>query len=107
MKNKSFCEDLTEGKFSFPIIHCIRKDASDNRLISILKQKTEDPDVKKYAQLLMHNAESLAYAREKCVALTDEIIVLVEGLGGNVPLLEVMELLQKDVNKLDDNVKPI
>lgn len=23
-KNKSFCEDLTEGKFSFPIIHSIR-----------------------------------------------------------------------------------
>merc|ERR1711871_97913 len=24
-QNKSFCEDLTEGKFSFPIIHCIRE----------------------------------------------------------------------------------
>lgn len=26
MKKKDFCEDLTEGKFSFPIIHCIRND---------------------------------------------------------------------------------
>jgi len=26
MKKKDFCEDLSEGKFSFPIIHCIRND---------------------------------------------------------------------------------
>ena len=31
MKGKSFCEDLTEGKFSFPIIHCIRSNKSDTR----------------------------------------------------------------------------
>jgi len=33
MKNKSFCEDLTEGKFSFPIIHSIRADHSENRTL--------------------------------------------------------------------------
>ena len=31
MKSKSFCEDLTEGKFSFPIIHCIRSNPDDTR----------------------------------------------------------------------------
>ena len=41
MKSKSFCEDLTEGKFSFPIIHCIRLNDKDTRLINILKQRTE------------------------------------------------------------------
>ena len=34
--NKSYCEDLTEGKFSFPIIHAIRADFSDTSLLSIL-----------------------------------------------------------------------
>lgn len=34
MVNKSFCEDLTEGKFSFPIIHSIMADPEDSRLIS-------------------------------------------------------------------------
>jgi len=32
--NKGFCEDLTEGKFSFPIVHSIRSDTSNMRLIS-------------------------------------------------------------------------
>ena len=34
MDNKSFCEDLTEGKFSFLIIHGIRADRS-SKLLSI------------------------------------------------------------------------
>lgn len=32
--NKSFCEDLTEGKFSFPIIHAIKSNSDDTRLFS-------------------------------------------------------------------------
>ena len=53
MKIKTFCEDLTEGKFSFPIIHCVRTDPADTRLLSILKKRTDDVDVKRYAQQLM------------------------------------------------------
>lgn len=34
--NKSYCEDLTEGKFSFPIIHAIRSSKDNNQVISIL-----------------------------------------------------------------------
>ena len=33
-ENKSFCEDLTEGKFSFPIIHGITTQAKDSTLMS-------------------------------------------------------------------------
>lgn len=40
MDNKGFCEDITEGKFSFPIIHSIRTVPHDHRLLSILKQRT-------------------------------------------------------------------
>ncbi|KAJ5727078.1 terpenoid synthase [Penicillium malachiteum] len=36
-KNKGLYEDLTEWKFSFPIIHSIRSNPSSHRLISILK----------------------------------------------------------------------
>lgn len=67
--NKGFCEDLTEGKFSFPVIHSIRADTSNTRLISefptadlgesypdkalelsgVLRQKPNDVNVKNWA----------------------------------------------------------
>ncbi|RZC34814.1 polyprenyl synt domain containing protein, partial [Asbolus verrucosus] len=36
--NKNYCEDLTEGKFSFPIIHAIHTYPNDQRILSILKK---------------------------------------------------------------------
>lgn len=113
-KSKSFCEDLTEGKFSYPIIHCIRcKDGKvDNsegdfgmssrgsQLLSILKQRTEDVDVKRYAQRLMFEAGSLHYTREKCTSLKKEIVGQIHDLGGNEPLLKVIEMLDVQVEKI-------
>jgi len=100
-KSKSFCEDLTEGKFSFPIIHAVRTNTSnDTRLLSILKQRTEDLDVKRYAQGIMRDAGSLAYTREKCKSLKQEIITKIMELGGNPPLLKLIELLDVQVERL-------
>lgn len=111
MKSKSFCEDLTEGKFSFPIIHCIRHGTTDGgrkgesssaatQLLSILKQRTEDVDVKRYAQQLMIDAGSLRYTREKCTELKKEIVQQIEELGGNAGLLKVVEMLDVQVEKI-------
>ena len=41
MSFKSYCEDLSEGKFSFPILHAIHSQPNDQQLLSILKQRTE------------------------------------------------------------------
>lgn len=39
MQTKSYCEDLTEGKFSFPILHAIwTSGPDDTRLLNILRQ---------------------------------------------------------------------
>ena len=59
--NKGLCEDLTEGKFSFPIIHSIRSDPSNHQLINILRQRTKDEEVKLYAVNYMRNTGSFAY----------------------------------------------
>lgn len=32
-ENKSFCEDLTEGKFSFPIIHAVQMQKHDKQVL--------------------------------------------------------------------------
>ena len=34
MTNKGFCEDITEGKFSFPIIHAVRSQPGNHQLLS-------------------------------------------------------------------------
>ena len=101
MKSKSFCEDLTEGKFSFPIIHCIRKDPNDTRLISILKQRTDDVDVKRYAQRLMKESGSLSYTREYCRKLKSDIVNGINNFGGNPPLLKLIEVLDVQLEKMD------
>lgn len=106
-KSKSFCEDMTEGKFSYPIIHCIRQNGVlDTRLLSILKQRTEDNDVKMYAQGLMKKSGSLKYTRDKCIILKTKIIAQIEELGGNPPLKKLIEQLDIQVEGLENAVSP-
>lgn len=107
-KSKSFCEDLTEGKFSFPIIHCLRNsEDNDTRLLSILKQRTEDIDLKKYAQCLMREAGSLKYTRDKCIELKASILSQIKLLGGNPPLKKLIEMLDVQIEGLADAVMQV
>ena len=83
--NKGLCEDLTEGKFSFPVIHSIRSNPQNRQLINILKQKTTDDEVKKYAVKYMESTGSFEYCKlvlrdlkEKAMVMIDEID---EGMG--------------------------
>ncbi|TKA73210.1 hypothetical protein B0A55_07775 [Friedmanniomyces simplex] len=88
--HKGLCEDLTEGKFSFPIIHSIRSDPTNLTLINILKQRTEDDDVKRWAVGYMEGTTgSFAYTRRvlrgltrKAVGLVGEVDVSVLGAAG-------------------------
>ncbi|ELR04160.1 hypothetical protein GMDG_06588 [Pseudogymnoascus destructans 20631-21] len=79
--NKGMCEDLTEGKFSFPIIHAIRVDPS-LVLLNILRQKSADGEVKRYAVAYMEGKGSFAYCREVLKELGREAVVEVERVSG-------------------------
>ena len=79
-KNKGLCEDLTEGKFSFPIIHSIRSNPSNLQLINILKQKTKDDEVKLYAVSYMESTGSFAYTRKVVTQLRDKAMELIDKL---------------------------
>lgn len=79
-KNKGLCEDLTEGKFSFPIIHSIRSQPSNLQLINILKQRTKDDEVKRYALKYMESTGSFAYTRKAIVRLRDKALALIDEL---------------------------
>jgi len=78
--NKGLCEDLTEGKFSFPVIHSIRSDPSNLVLINILKQKTTDEEVKRYAMSYMEKTGSFSYTRRVLRGLTKKALALVDEL---------------------------
>lgn len=60
-ENKGLAEDLTEGKFSFPVIHSIRSDPGNLQLINILKQRTSDEEVKRYAVKYMESTGTFEY----------------------------------------------
>ncbi|KAB8211354.1 isoprenoid synthase domain-containing protein [Aspergillus parasiticus] len=82
-KNKGLCEDLTEGKFSFPIIHSIRSDPSNHQLINILKQKTKDEEVKLYAVKYMESTGSFTHTQNVVRDLRDRALTLIAEIEAN------------------------
>eukprot|EP01132_Coremiostelium_polycephalum_P002266 gene2266-2789_t len=92
-KNKSFCEDITEGKFSFPIIHAIHRNPMDTRLSMILKQRTESVEVKQYATEYIKNSGSLEYTKTIINEYREKIILQINQLGGNPFLSKMIETL--------------
>jgi geranylgeranyl diphosphate synthase type 3 len=82
---KGLCEDLTEGKFSFPVIHAIRADPSNQILINILKQKTTDEEVKRYALRYMESKGSFEYSKgviEELRSKTQDLVASIENSLG-------------------------
>ncbi|KAI1305280.1 Geranylgeranyl pyrophosphate synthase [Halotydeus destructor] len=90
---KSFCEDLTEGKFSFLIVHSVNSKPEDGRLIDILKQRTTDEQVKKEAVNIIKSTDSFNYALNKLESVSAEIKETINQLGGNDQLVTLLESL--------------
>ena len=79
--NKGLAEDLTEGKFSFPIIHAIRTSSAHALVLTnILKQKTADIEVKKYAISYLEKSGSFEYTRKVLSELTQRALELIESM---------------------------
>ncbi|CAK9833325.1 Terpene synthase [Anthophora retusa] len=92
-ENKSYCEDLSEGKFSFPIIHAIQSHPEDRQIINILRQRTKDIEVKRYCVNLLEKFGSFAYTRAVLEELDKKARDEVQRLGGNPLLIEVLDEL--------------
>lgn len=75
--NKGLCEDLTEGKFSFPVIHSIRSNPQNLQLINILKLKPKDDTVKRYAVSYMESTGSFVYTRKVIKELIEKAQTMV------------------------------
>ncbi|KAL4971619.1 terpenoid synthase [Aspergillus desertorum] len=79
-KTKGFGEDLTEGKFSFPIIHSISSAPDNTYLVDILAQRTEDEAVKISAIQYMESTRSFDYCRQRLDSLQAEALNLLDQL---------------------------
>jgi geranylgeranyl diphosphate synthase type 3 len=105
--NKSYCEDLTEGKFSFPIIHAVNTRETDTRIIHILKQRTQDVELKRYCVQLLHEFGSIEYTRQICDDLVKQAYDEIDVLGGNNYLENILQGLMEVFRDDEDEVEGV
>ncbi|CAF1193434.1 unnamed protein product [Rotaria sp. Silwood1] len=101
--NKSYCEDLTEGKFSFPILHAVNTHDTDTRIIHILKQHTQDIDLKRYCVQLLYEFGSIEYTKQTCEDLAKQVYDEIHILGGNTYLEHIIKSLMEIFHNDHDN----
>jgi geranylgeranyl diphosphate synthase type 3 len=89
---KGFCEDLTEGKFSFLIIHAIAHSReANNEVLNILKQRTEDVNLKKRVlKIMRERTKTFDYTREVIHKLYDEAKVEMARFEKSNPMLDAI-----------------
>ncbi|KAJ3709827.1 isoprenoid synthase domain-containing protein [Lentinula raphanica] len=90
--NKGFAEDLTEGKFSFPVVHSIHADQSNRQILNVLQKRPTTPTLKTYAiSYLKHQTKSFAYTLDVLEKLHSQALAEISRLGGNEDLVRLME----------------
>ncbi|KAK4054936.1 hypothetical protein OIV83_000860 [Microbotryomycetes sp. JL201] len=125
--NKGFCEDFSEGKFSFPIVHAIRADTSNRQILSkltslpwrsfatfadfqnrgasrsdILRERPSSPSPKSYAVSYMaQRTKSFEYTRRVLESLMRQARAEVARLGGNIGVERILDKLE-----IQDGVEP-
>lgn len=93
--NKGFAEDITEGKFSFPLIHAIINDKNSNKILNILKQRTKDNDLKYYVvDYLVNHTHSAEFTKQVLEQIHEQILQEINNLGGNELLIEILNGLK-------------
>ncbi|KAJ4303206.1 geranylgeranyl pyrophosphate synthetase [Kalmusia sp. IMI 367209] len=75
---KGMCEDLTEGKFSYPVIHSIQCDKANPQLLQLLKLRSTSDGVKKLALDYMESTGSLTHTRDLILTHISRARVLVD-----------------------------
>ncbi|XP_071643917.1 terpene synthase-like [Temnothorax longispinosus] len=96
MNDQSYCDDLTEGKFSFPIIHAL-KSSNSQKIMDILKQRITDTDLKNNCVDLLEELGSLKYTRNTLETLDKKIRREIERLGGNPGLVKMLDEFRNEV----------
>ena len=105
---KGFCEDITEGKLSFIVLHSLRtfqqqnKEAQLNELLQILKEETKDMEKIKHALILLHSTDSFNYTIKYLAKLYQQIMDIIARLGENQKLCSLLESLKDEIEDCQD-----
>jgi len=99
INNKGFCEDITEGKYSYPIIHCIKNHPESHQLEKIIRQRTSNIELKRYCIKLMKESNSFEYTKTKLREIEEKIKKQIDNLGGNIILTKMVTELSKIYNE--------
>lgn len=94
---KGYCEDLTEGKFSFPVVHALNESSScNNELLQILKMHTDDRNMKDHAVLYMQSVtHSFDYTRAALRKLQQQAQMTIKSIQPENELIDrVMTALE-------------
>lgn len=92
LENKGFCEDLSEGKLSFPIIHSLKANPMDQTLLGILKQRTNNDDIKKFALNYLEKTNSFTYTEKTLKFLGEKAINWIDDLNQQDIKLELNDI---------------
>ncbi|KAG6839782.1 hypothetical protein C0991_011697 [Blastosporella zonata] len=92
--NKGFAEDLTEGKFSFPVVHSIHADTTNRQVLNVLQKRPTDPTLKIHTiTYLREHTKSFAYTQDVLENLEAQTRAEIRRLGGNSKLERIIDLL--------------
>ncbi|KAF9234828.1 terpenoid synthase [Melanogaster broomeanus] len=92
--NKGFAEDLTEGKFSFPIVHGIRADETNRVILNVLQKRPATPTLKHHTiSHLRETTRSFDYTLKVIRTLEEEVREEIARLGGNSQLEAILASL--------------
>lgn len=97
--SKSFCEDLTEGKFSYPIIKYLELETKSDRLIEILKMRTQDIELKKEVIQMLDQNECFKKTNKKLLDIKSDMFDELRKFGGNPYLENMLKTLCKIVEE--------
>ena len=102
-KQKGFCEDLDEGKYSLPLIHSLQTEPQNRQLQSILIQRRVAGKSALGHKILvlehLQRTKSLEYTAEVLITLHDEIMRQIDGVEktsrmANFPLRLLLDMLR-------------
>jgi len=97
--NKGFCEDLTEGKFSFPVVHAIRADTSNRQVLNVLQKRPTTPTTKTYiVSYMRESTKSFDYTLSVMASLESQAHQEIARLGGNAHLTKIIDKLHVDAS---------